>query len=207
LDKVNLLIAGVGGQGVILASDIVGEVAITAGYDYKKTDTLGMAQRGGSVISHIRIAPKAHSPLIAQGDVDVLLALEKMEAARWAHYLKPDGVAIVNNHAQPPMSVNLGDETYPSDKAITVIIKNVTNKLYLIDGSGIAKDLGNVKTLNMLMLGCVSHFLPIDVSIWKECIAQHLSKAILEINNQAFNIGRKEVTEILQNNRLKYGLI
>ena len=195
MDKVNLLIAGVGGQGVILASDIVGEVAIAAGYDFKKTDTLGMAQRGGSVISHLRIAPRVHSPLIAEGDVDVLLALEKMEGARWAHFLKAGGVAIVNNHSQPPMSVNLGNEKYPSDDTIAAAIKNVTDKLYLIDASAMARDLGNAKTLNMLMLGCVSHFTPIDVSVWKDCIAQRLPGAILEINNKAFDIGREEIAD------------
>jgi indolepyruvate ferredoxin oxidoreductase beta subunit len=195
LDKVNLLIAGVGGQGVILASDIVGEVAIAASYDFKKTDTLGMAQRGGSVISHLKIAPKVYSPLIEQGDVDVLLSLEKMEAARWAHYLKADGVAIVNNHAQPPMSVNLGNEAYPSDDTITAAIKNVTDRLYLVNASAMARDLGNAKTLNMVMLGCVSHFLPIDIPVWKDCIAQRLPAAILEINNRAFDIGRKEIAD------------
>ena len=195
MGKVNLLIAGVGGQGVILASDIVGEVAIAASYDFKKTDTLGMAQRGGSVISHLKIAPTLHSPLIAEGDVDVLLALEKIEAARWAYYLKSDGVAIVNNHAQPPMSVNLGNETYPSDDMITTAIKNVAEKLYFVDGSSMARDLGNAKTLNMLMLGCVSHFLPIDVSVWIDCIAQRLPAAILEINYRAFDTGRKEITD------------
>jgi len=195
LDKVNLLMAGVGGQGVILASDIVGEVAIAAKYDFKKTDTLGMAQRGGSVISHLKIAPKVHSPLIAEGDVDVLLALEKMEAARWAHFLKDDGVAIVNNYAQPPMSVNLGNEAYPGDDTITAAIKGVTDKLYLIDASSKAQELGNAKTLNMVMLGCVSHFIPIDVSVWKGCIAQRLPATILEINNKAFDVGRKEIAD------------
>ena len=195
LDKVNLLIAGVGGQGVILASDIVGEVAIAAGYDFKKTDTLGMAQRGGSVISHLKIAQKVHSPLIAEGDVDVMLALEKMEAARWAHFLKPDGVAIVNNYAQPPMSVNLGNEAYPSDDEIIAAIKSVTDKLYLVNGSAMAKDLGNAKTLNMVMLGCVSHYLLADVSVWRDCIAQRLPAAILEINNRAFDIGSKEIAD------------
>jgi indolepyruvate ferredoxin oxidoreductase, beta subunit len=193
LDKVNLLIAGVGGQGVILASDIVGEVAIAAGYDFKKTDTLGMAQRGGSVISHLKIAPKVNSPLIAQGDVDILLAFEKMEAARWAYYLKPDGVAIVNNHVLPPLSVNLGVETYPSDDTVIADIKRATDKIYLISGTSMAADLGNVKTLNMLMLGAISHFLPITDQVWKESMAQRLPAAILEINDRAFEVGKKEI--------------
>jgi indolepyruvate ferredoxin oxidoreductase beta subunit len=105
--KVDLLVTGTGGQGVVLASDIIGEVAITAGYDVKKTDTLGMAQRGGSVISHVRIAAKVWSPLIKVGEVDILIGFEKLETARWAYYLRPGGIAIVNNQALPPLSVNL----------------------------------------------------------------------------------------------------
>ncbi|HJX35413.1 MAG TPA: indolepyruvate oxidoreductase subunit beta, partial [Dehalococcoidales bacterium] len=106
--KFDLLLTGVGGQGNILASDIIGKVALTAGYDVKKTDTLGMAQRGGSVVSHVRIAEKVYSPLIQEGGVDILLAFEKLEGIRWVNYLRPGGIAIINNHALPPLSVNLG---------------------------------------------------------------------------------------------------
>ena len=108
--KIDLLLTGVGGQGNILASDIIGEVAIITGYDVKKTDTLGMAQRGGSVVSHVRIAEKVYAPLIKEGEVDFLLAFEKLESIRWANYLRPGGVAIINNYAVPPLSVNLGVE-------------------------------------------------------------------------------------------------
>ncbi|MFC1951184.1 indolepyruvate oxidoreductase subunit beta [Chloroflexota bacterium] len=196
LDKVNLLMTGVGGQGVILASDIVGEVAIAAAYDFKKTDTLGMAQRGGSVISHIRIAPKVWSPLIAEGGVDILLSLEKLEAARWAHCLKPGGVAIVNDHAVPPISVNLGNDVYPDDDAIIAAVKKTTAKLYFIAGFKKAQEMGNVKALNMLMLGCVSRFLPMDTKLWKDCIAYRLPAAVLEINNRAFDAGRGEIADV-----------
>ncbi|MBM3154080.1 MAG: indolepyruvate oxidoreductase, partial [Chloroflexi bacterium] len=108
MDKQDILMVGVGGQGTILASDILGDVALAASYDVKKTDTLGMAQRGGSVISHVRLAKKVWSPMIKEGEVDILLAFEKLEAARWAHFLKPGGLALVNNHANPPLSVSLG---------------------------------------------------------------------------------------------------
>src|SRR4030042_1965648 len=120
--KRDILITGVGGQGVVLASDIIGETALAAGYDVKKTDTLGMAQRGGSVVSHVRLAPKVWSPLIREGEADLLLAFEKLEAARWGHYLRPGGVAIVNNYEQPPLSVSLGKERYPSDKELTAAL-------------------------------------------------------------------------------------
>ena len=105
---------GVGGQGVIMASDVLAGVALSAGYDVKKTDTLGMAQRGGSVISHVRIAKKVRSPLIREGDVDILFAFEKLEAARWGYFLRVDGRALVNNHVVPPLAVSLGTQHYPA---------------------------------------------------------------------------------------------
>jgi indolepyruvate ferredoxin oxidoreductase beta subunit len=129
MKKMDLLIAGIGGQGNILASDIVGEVAISAGYDVKKTDTIGMAQRGGSVVSNVRIARHVYSPLIKEGDVDILLAFEKLEAARWGYYLRDEGIAIINNHAVPPLSVSMGQDQYPTDERIAGILKQRTDRI------------------------------------------------------------------------------
>jgi indolepyruvate ferredoxin oxidoreductase beta subunit len=193
MKKMNLLITGVGGQGVVLASDIFGEAALAAGYDVKKTDTLGMAQRGGSVISHVRIAPRVWSPLIREGEVDLLLALEKLEAARWSHYLRPGGIAVVNNHEQPPPSVSLGKESYPAHEEIANILKRQTGSIYFIDGTKRARELGNVRTLNIFMLGCLSLFAPLKVNIWKNSISQRLPANIREINLTAFERGRKEI--------------
>jgi indolepyruvate ferredoxin oxidoreductase beta subunit len=191
--KMDLLITGVGGQGVVLASDIFGEAALAAGYDVKKTDTLGMAQRGGSVISHMRIAPRVWSPLIKEGEVDLLLALEKLEAARWSHYLRPGGTAIINNHEQPPQSVSLGKERYPSYEEIADTLKRRADSVYLIDGTSRARELGNVRTLNIFMLGCLSLFVQLKVNIWKNCISQRLPANIRKINLTAFEQGRKEM--------------
>ena len=193
MKKLDLLITGVGGQGIILASDIIGETAIAAGYDVKKTDTLGMAQRGGSVISNVRIARQVWSPLIKEGEVDMLLALEKLEAARWAYYLRPGGIVIVNNQALPPLSVSLGNARYPSDEEITGILKQRTERVYFIDGTRRARELGNIRTLNMFMLGCASLFMPFKVQVWKDSISQRLPASIRQINITAFNQGRKEV--------------
>jgi len=187
---------GVGGQGTILASDILGEAALAAGYDVKKTDTLGMAQRGGSVVSHVRIANQVWSPLIKEGEVDILVAFEKLEAARWGHYLRPGGLAIVNNHAMPPLSVSLGTYQYPSDEEIDDILKRRTGRIYFADGTMRASELGDVRTLNMFMLGCVSPFVPIDVDIWKDCLSQRLPSSILQINIAAFEQGRKEASSV-----------
>jgi indolepyruvate ferredoxin oxidoreductase beta subunit len=191
--KLDALFTGVGGQGVILASDIFSEAALAAGYDVKKTDTLGMAQRGGSVISHVRIAPRVWSPLINEGEVDLLIAFEKLEAARWSHYLRPGGIAIVNNHEQPPLSVSLGKEQYPSHGEIADILRQRTEQVYFIDGTRRATELGNVRTLNIFILGCVSMVTPVEVNIWKDSVAQRLPANIREINLTAFEQGRKEM--------------
>jgi len=197
MKQYNLLIAGVGGQGVILAGNIIGEAALAACYDVKKTDTLGMAQRGGSVISHLRMAPKVFSPLIKRGEADIMLAFEKLEAARWSHYLRPGGVAIINNQALPPLSVSLGDECYPDDEEIISILKQQTDSFYLVNGTSRARELGSIKTLNIFMLGCLSHFIPLGDSTWRECITQSLPSKVVGLNITAFEQGRKEIRDIL----------
>jgi len=191
--KLDLLMTGVGGQGVILASDILGEVALAAGHDVKKTDTIGMAQRGGSVISHVRIARQVWSPLIKEGEVNILVAFEKLEAARWGYYLRPGGIAIVNNQALPPLSVSLGNERYPSDEEIISILKRRTDRIYFVSGTSRVGELGNSRALNMFMLGCVSIFIPFKVHMWKDCISQSLPSEVRQVNIIAFNQGRKEI--------------
>ena len=194
--KFDLLLTGVGGQGNILASDIIGEVALTAGHDVKKTDTIGMAQRGGSVVSHVRLAEKVYSPLIQEGGVDILLAFEKLEGVRWANSLRPGGVAIINDHALPPLSVNLRAEKYPSDNEIMQILKQRTAKIYLVPGTRQAVALGNARTLNIFMLGCLSVFLPFTVPDWQAAIQKHLPEKLWKLNMAAFAAGRKEVENV-----------
>jgi indolepyruvate ferredoxin oxidoreductase beta subunit len=193
LEKMDILITGVGGQGVVLASDIIGEAALAAGFDVKKTDTLGMAQRGGSVVSHVRLGQKVWSPLIKEGEVDLLLAFEKLEAARWSHYLKKNAVAIVNSYEQPPLSVSLGQEKYASDGEIIAALKRQTDKIYFIDGNKRAQELGNVRTLNIFMLGCLAAFAPLDIKVWQDSISRRLPERLREINLKAFDMGRKEI--------------
>ncbi|HEX74314.1 MAG TPA: indolepyruvate oxidoreductase subunit beta [Dehalococcoidia bacterium] len=194
--KFDLLITGVGGQGIILASDIIAEAALAAGYDVKKTDTLGMAQRGGSVVSHVRIGPRVWSPLIKEGEVDILVALEKLEAARWGHYLRYGAIAIVNNHTLPPLPVNLGNERYPTDEEITNILRQRSDRIYFINGTNLTRKLGNIRTLNMFMLGCASLFLPLKVNTWKEIISHRLPSNKRQINITAFGQGRKEIRSV-----------
>ncbi len=196
MKKLDLLITGVGGQGNILASDIISEVAMDAGFDVKKTDTLGMAQRGGSVVSNVRIARQVYSPLIKEGEVDILIAFEKLEAARWANYLHQGGIAIINNQALPPLAVILGNEQYPSDEKIINVLRQQTDRIYLVEGTRRARELGNVRTLNIFMLGCISLFLPFRVRSWKFSLSQHLPASLQQINLTAFDQGRKEIRNV-----------
>ena len=192
---VNLLLAGVGGQGVVLAGDVIGEAAIAAGYDVKKTDTLGMAQRGGSVVSHLRLGEKVHSPLIGWGDADILLAFEKLEAARWVAWLKPGAPAIVNDYAQPPLSVSLGIDEYPGDESVRQLPKERTGRYYVIDGPGKAAGLGDTRAVNIFLVGCASRFLPVAEEIWKESLARLLPAGILDMNMKAFALGREVMAD------------
>ncbi len=194
--EMDILITGVGGQGVILASDVICETALGAGFDVKKTDTLGMAQRGGSVTSHVRLGSKVWSPIIRDGDVDLMLSFEKLEAARWGHYLHEGSVAIVNDYRQPPLSCGLGVETYPTHEELTAALKRRTDQVYFVDGSARARELGNVRTLNIFMLGCFSVFAPLEADVWRDSIRERLPERLVDINLQAFDLGRKEIESV-----------
>jgi len=191
--KQDILMVGVGGQGIILASDILGDVALDIGLDVKKTDTLGMAQRGGSVTSHLRIGQKVWSPLINASEADILMAFEKLEAARWVGYLKPGGAVIINNMAIPPLSISLGTQVYPQDEAILDSFRRITGAVHLVKGTEQAAGLGDARTLNIFMLGYLSRFLPLKITEaqWEKGIARHLPVKILDLNKRAFEAGRE----------------
>jgi indolepyruvate ferredoxin oxidoreductase beta subunit len=196
VEKQDILLVGVGGQGIILASDILGEVALQMGLDVKKTDTLGMAQRGGSVTSHLRIGEKVWAPLISLAEADIIVAFEKLEAARWAHFIKPDGLVIINDLAIPPLSISLGTHQYPGDEEILNVFKQRTDRIHLVPGSRHADSIGDIRTLNIFMLGLLSAALPfrIDNQLWEKSIAAFIPKKIVALNMRAFNFGR-EVAE------------
>ena len=196
MKNMGLLVTGVGGQGIILASDIIGEAAMLEGYDVKKTDTLGMAQRGGSVVSHIRIGQKVYSPLTPEGEVDLLLAFEKLEAVRWSNYLRSGATVVINQYAQPPLSVNLGSEKYPDDTEITAMLGQRSDRIYVVAGTERARQSGDARSLNMLMLGCASCFLPLQVQSWKDTITQRVPAKFREMNISAFEAGRKDMKNV-----------
>jgi len=188
----DILMVGVGGQGIVLASDILGDVALAMGLDVKKTDTLGMAQRGGSVTSHLRMGKKVWSPLISPKEADILLAFEKLEAARWVNYVKPDGIVIINNLAIPPLSISLGTQKYPADSDIIASFKQRTTHIHMLDGSKEAGNIGDVRTLNVFMLGFLSVLFPINIelAVWQQGISRHLPEKLLSMNMRAFEKGR-----------------
>lgn len=196
MQKIDLLMVGVGGQGTILASDIVGDVAINSDCDVKKTDTLGMAQRGGSVVSHLRMADRVFSPMIQSGQADILISFEKLEAIRWVNFLKRDALVIVNNHVVPLLSVSLGNHKYPNDSEIVSTFKQMTNRVLMVNGTERAQSLGDIRTLNIFMLGYMSAFMPFEWKAWEDCLRSRLPAKILDMNLNAFDLGIKESSSV-----------
>ncbi|MFN2226734.1 MAG: indolepyruvate oxidoreductase subunit beta [Anaerolineae bacterium] len=190
----NFLLAGVGGQGTILASDILAEVALAAGYDVKKSEVHGMAQRGGSVNTHIRWdAKEVHSPLIGLGEADVLLVFEEAEALRYAEFLKPGGAAIVNRHAIKPITVTSGGASYPAEEEVRSVYAEVTDRFRLISGTAIAEELGNVRAANVVLLGALSSLLDVPVETWLAVLEKRVPPKYVDLNRQAFRRGRQEM--------------
>lgn len=184
----NIIICGVGGQGIILASDVLCHAAFLAGYDVKKSEVHGMAQRGGSVITHVRFGEKVHSPLIEQGTCHYMLAFEKLEALRYTDYLRKDGQIIVDNREIPPMSVLVGNAKYPVD--IERKLRNF-GTVHLVDATKIAAELGNLRVVNIILLGVLSRFLDLREKRWQDAILQNVKEKFVELNIDAFDRGRE----------------
>jgi indolepyruvate ferredoxin oxidoreductase beta subunit len=189
----NILVAGVGGQGVILASDIMSEVFMEAGYDVKKSEVHGMAMRGGIVTSHFRFGKKVYSPLIKEGEVDILFAFEQLEGIRWFNYLRPNGKIVMNDNKINPPAVNLGEMEYP--KAIPEIIRSKIKNFYLVEGTGIALQLGDVRAANVVLLGAISKFFEVNKDLWLKTILNSLPPKIHELNRKAFSAGRDQISQ------------
>jgi indolepyruvate ferredoxin oxidoreductase beta subunit len=190
----NFLLAGVGGQGTILASNVLAEVGLASGFDVKKSEVHGMAQRGGSVNTHIRWdAERVYSPLISQAEADVLLVFELAEALRYAEFLKADGVAIVNKHTIKPITVTSGGAHYPSESELLAVYDKAPSHLQMVPGTAIAQELGNARAANVVLLGVLSTFLEVPQEIWLQVIEAHVPPRYLALNQQAFHRGRQVV--------------
>jgi indolepyruvate ferredoxin oxidoreductase beta subunit len=189
----NILVAGVGGQGVILASDIMSEVFMEAGYDVKKSEVHGMAMRGGIVTSHFRFGKKVYSPLIKQGEVDILFAFEQLEGLRWVNHLRPDGKIVMNDHKVNPPAVNLGEMEYP--KGIPEKIKSKFKNFHLVKGTELALELGDARAANVVLLGAISKFFEVNDDLWLKTILNYLPPKVHELNRKAFFEGKDQISQ------------
>ncbi len=185
--KIDIIICGVGGQGVLLASEVLGRLAISCGLDVKKSEIHGMAQRGGSVFSHVRIAERVYSPVIPLGTADYMLAFEELEALRYAQYLKPDAKVLVNKQRINPLTVLSGEAKYP-ENPVAMMRRHFS--VWDIPALEVAKAIGNPRALNMVMLGALSTFLPWSEETWLSAIEVSIPSRFLEINKKAFLEGR-----------------
>ncbi|MDD1726770.1 MAG: indolepyruvate oxidoreductase subunit beta [Methanothrix sp.] len=188
----DLVIVGVGGQGVILISDVVGRAAVLAGKSVCGAETHGMAQRGGSVINHTRIGC-SFSPLVALGGADVLLALEPGEALRFARYLSPEGVALVNTRPVFPPTVTAGLASYPPIPKILSSLSQHCSRVLDMDATALAGKAGTAQAMNVVMLGALSCFIPLSEESIIQCLAQVVPTRFLEANKRAFALGKAEV--------------
>jgi indolepyruvate ferredoxin oxidoreductase beta subunit len=182
----NIMVVGVGGQGTLLTSRIIGKTALNAGYDVKLSEVHGMAQRGGSVVTFVRYGKKVYEPVCEEGTVDILISFERLEALRYAHFLKPDGVMIVNDTRIDPMTVVIGAKSYP-EGILEELSKN--HKLYTVDAGAIAKELGNSKVLNTVVLGVASKHIGFSENDWLETLKATVPPKTIEINTKAFKAG------------------
>jgi indolepyruvate ferredoxin oxidoreductase beta subunit len=194
MKSLNMLFTGVGGQGTILASDIIAEVGMRAGYDVKKSNVLGLAVRGGSVRSHVRWdRDSVNAPMSSKGTVDYLVSFERLEAVRNLNYLKQNGGVLVNNQEIPPVSVSAGDKKYPVMDEIKEMLGKVAGETYYFDGLDTAEELGNSKVLNVVILGAFSNLIDIDKDIWLNVISESVPPKFQDLNKEAFKEGVKLV--------------
>lgn len=189
LQDLNILIVGVGGQGTILASRILAQVAQDAGYDVKVSEIHGMSQRGGSVTTQVRCSQRVAAPIITPGTVDVALAFERLEALRALPWLKEGGTIIINQQELMPMPVITGAAAYPAD--ITEKIQAAAGEAIFLDAVGLAQKAGNVKAVNLVLLGKLASKLPIADAVWQKAIADIVPAKVLEINQKAFTFGKE----------------
>lgn len=190
----NIAVCGIGGQGVMTATEILAEAALSLGYDAKKTEVAGMSQRGGVVTSHLRFGPRVLSPQIMAGSADLLVGFEAAEALRWSHMLKPDGVALVNLGRLIPPVVNIGLYDYPADPVAGM--RELGIEVHAFDATALAQQLGNVRLGNTVMLGAMADRLPFPADVLLAAVLARFGSRkpqLLEANREAFALGRRAV--------------
>lgn len=187
MNNLNIMIVGVGGQGTLLASRILGNVAVMQGYDVKVSEVHGMSQRGGSVVTYVKMGDKVYSPIIDKNEADILLAFEKLEALRWIDYLKKGGTLVMNDQEINPMPVITGKAKYPED--ITGRLKSGGIALQSIDALKLAEECGNIKAMNVVLIGLLAKSTGIAKEIWLKAIEEVIPAKLLDVNISAFETG------------------
>lgn len=187
----SIMIVGVGGQGTLLASRIIGNALISQGYDVKMSEVHGMAQRGGSVVTYVKYGKKVYSPIVEKAGADIILAFEELESARWLSYLKPDGVIIMNTQKINPMPVITGAADYPPE--LTAKIEKTVDNCISLDALKLAKIAGTVKAVNVVLIGVMAAAMKADRELWTEALKATIPERFLEMNLKAFDLGYKTV--------------
>ncbi len=192
METKNIMIVGVGGQGSLLASKLLGSLFLTQGYDVKVSEVHGMSQRGGSVVTYVRYGDSVASPVIDEGQADSIVSFELLESARWLPYLKMGGQIVTNTQQIDPMPVVTGQAKYPSDLVAKMRAAGV--KVDAMDCVALAREAGSVKAVNLVLLGRLSHYFDFPEEVWQEAIASCVPQKFLEMNRKAFALGRTEGT-------------
>jgi len=198
MGEINLIIAGVGGQGSVLASHLVAIAAIRDGLHARVGETFGAAMRGGSVASHVRLGKEVHSPLISKDGAEIILALEPLEGLRnSAKYLREGGLLVTNTRAWSPTDVNIGLAEYPDMKTVEKSVKKLGGKAIIIDATSLAQQAGNVRTTNVVMLGALAGTgkLPVSIESLKQVIRENVPRGTEEVNMRAFELGLKSAQQ------------
>ena len=183
----SIMIVGVGGQGTLLASRLLGAALISVGYDVKVSEVHGMSQRGGSVVTYVKYGDKVDSPIVQKGQADLILAFEQLEAARWLPFLKTDGTIIANTQQIDPMPVVTGVETYPD--GVLDAIRKTGVKLRDVDALSLAVEAGSAKAVNVVLIGVMAAHMDIDRAVWEQAIRETVPAKFLEMNLKAFDLG------------------
>jgi indolepyruvate ferredoxin oxidoreductase beta subunit len=184
----NIMIVGVGGQGTLLASKLLGKILLMKGYDIKVSEVHGMSQRGGSVVTYVRYGEKVYSPIIDKGEADIILSFELLEAARWIEYLKTDGIIITNTQQTNPMPVITGAAEYPEN--LTDKIAAAGARAICFDALSLAEEAGSSKAVNLVLLGKLSNSFDFTEEEWMKAIEVSVPEKFLEINKKAFLLGK-----------------
>ena len=184
----NVMIVGVGGQGSLLASKLLGYLLLSQGYDVKVSEVHGMSQRGGSVVTYVRYGEQVFSPVIDRGEADFIVSFEVLEAARWMPYLKEGGVIVTNTQQIDPMPVITGAAAYPAD--LVKKMKDLGVKVDALDCLKLAEEAGSSKAVNIVLLGRLSHYFDIPEEAWDEALAAVVPARFLEMNRKAFTLGK-----------------